>query len=82
MRYRLAFSLRLKVFVLIGDSLFFFFFCLSLPFRLCVPVLLYLILFSGNVYLAREKASMKVLALKIMLKKDLEVWYLDYLKCY
>eukprot|EP00752_Nemacystus_decipiens_P008679 g7747.t1 len=26
----------------------------------------------GNVYLAREKASMKVLALKIMLKKDLE----------
>lgn len=28
---------------------------------------------SGNVYLAREKASMKVLALKIMLKKDLEV---------
>lgn len=29
--------------------------------------------FAGNVYLAREKASMKVLALKIMLKKDLEV---------
>lgn len=33
---------------------------------LCVPL-------PGNVYLAREKASMKVLALKIMLKKDLEV---------
>jgi len=41
---------------------------LSLSFAQCAPSFP-----LGNVYLAREKASMKVLALKIMLKKDLEV---------
>lgn len=43
-----------------------------------VCMYVYDIMSPGNVYLAREKASMKVLALKIMLKKDLEVFVQQY----